>query len=302
MVLTPSPEWEWARLVAGSGASHLSEEEQRSLGNKGTLPSLGLFLKRTLPAWNWLESWTAARMAHPRCRPVASEASSLLCPLSGLWYTPGPERKGIWPLWACNPVTGQSKLCQWVSPTSMGRGIDIAEGTEKKPWLHHHVTLEGSPPHSGPQASMLYDYDIPITVRALMAPSRQIWVRRVDSLRKTKNGLAAGQWLRKPATGAEAMAAGAQKQPGVPAHQLSPFTCTTITEQLSTPSSGPAPPSPAQIWVVVFGHFTILPDSSLIFALKWHQSKWPKWIWTRAQTGYFAQLLASLKGRITKKF
>lgn len=141
------------------------------------------------------------------------------------------------------------------------------EGTERKPWLHHHVTLEGSPPHSGPQASMSYDYDIPITVCALMGPGRQIWVRRVDSLRKTKNGLAAGQWLRKPATGAEATAppAGAQKQPGVRAHQLGPFTCTAITEQLSTPSAGPAPPSPAQIWVVVFCHFPISPDSSLIF-------------------------------------
>lgn len=42
MVLTPSPEWEWARLVAGSGASHLSEEQQRSLGRRETLPSLGL--------------------------------------------------------------------------------------------------------------------------------------------------------------------------------------------------------------------------------------------------------------------
>lgn len=72
MVPRQSPEWERARLAAGSRASHLSEEEQRSLGNKGTLPSLGLFLKRTLPAWNWLKSGTAARTAHPRCRPVAS--------------------------------------------------------------------------------------------------------------------------------------------------------------------------------------------------------------------------------------
>lgn len=35
MVPSQSPEWEWARLAVGSGASHLSEEEQRSLGNKG---------------------------------------------------------------------------------------------------------------------------------------------------------------------------------------------------------------------------------------------------------------------------
>lgn len=45
--------------------------------NRGVLaikghPSLGCFLKRTLSAWNWLKSWTAARTAHPRCRPVAS--------------------------------------------------------------------------------------------------------------------------------------------------------------------------------------------------------------------------------------
>lgn len=151
----------------------------------------------------------------------------------------------------------------------MGRGTDIVEGTERKPWLHHHVILEGSPPHSGPQASM-YDYDIPITVCALMGLGRQIWVRRVDSLRKTKNGLAAGQCLRKPVTGAEVTAppAGAQKQPGVHAHQLSPFTCTTIMEQLSTPSSGPAPPTPAQFWEVIFCHFTISPDLFLTFVLK----------------------------------
>lgn len=39
-LIVPSqlPEWEWTRLEAGSGASHLSEQ-QRSLGNKGTLPS-----------------------------------------------------------------------------------------------------------------------------------------------------------------------------------------------------------------------------------------------------------------------
>lgn len=97
------------------------------------------------------------------------------------------------------------------------------EGTERKPWLHHHVTLEGSPPHSGPQASMLYDYDIPITVCALMDPGRHVWVRRVGSLKKTKEGLAAGQWLRKPAAGAEAMAAGAQKQPGAHAQSAQPL-------------------------------------------------------------------------------
>lgn len=39
MVPSQSPEWAWAMLAAGSGASHLSEEEQKSLGNKGIVPS-----------------------------------------------------------------------------------------------------------------------------------------------------------------------------------------------------------------------------------------------------------------------
>lgn len=73
------------------------------------------------------------------------------------------------------------------------RDSNRGERTERKPWLHYHVTLEGSPPCSGPQAGMLYDYDIPITVCVLMALGRQIRVRRVDGLRKTKDGLAAGQ-------------------------------------------------------------------------------------------------------------
>lgn len=51
-VPSQSPWRQWARSATGSGASHLSEEEQRSLGNKGTLPSSGHSLKRTLPAWN----------------------------------------------------------------------------------------------------------------------------------------------------------------------------------------------------------------------------------------------------------
>lgn len=76
-----------------------------------------------------------------------------------------------------------------------------------------------------------------------MDQSWQFWVRRVDSLGKTKNRLAAGQWFREAAAGEQAMAppagAQAQKQPEAHAHELSPYTCTTSAKFVPAPSSGP---------------------------------------------------------------
>lgn len=224
----------------GGGPAACQRENQRSLGNKGTLPSLGLFLKRTLPAWNWLKSWTAARMAHPRRGPVASSASVLLCPcqassVAQVWK----ERGSVAPQRLQPSYRPIRNVCH---PTSLGREAEIMERELKGslgfaamwPWRGHLPTLDLE------QAGYM-TMTSRIIVCVLMDQGRQIWVRRVEGLGKTKNRLAAGHWFRVAATRQKAMAppAGAKEM----ALRFMPISWAHVPAPPSannTPSSDPA--------------------------------------------------------------
>lgn len=76
----------------------------------------------------------------------------------------------------------------------MGSGAKIVQ-RELKGSLGFTTTWSwrGSPPNSGPQVGWCMTMTSQIVVCVLMDQSWQFWVRRVDSLGKTKNRLAAGQ-------------------------------------------------------------------------------------------------------------
>lgn len=107
MVPSQSPEWEWARLAVGSGASHLSEEEQRSLGNKGT-PLFRTLSEKDSVSLKLAEVMNSSQDGSPTLQACGVLGIHPAVPLVGPLVYPRSGKKGnLWPLGDCNPVTDQ---------------------------------------------------------------------------------------------------------------------------------------------------------------------------------------------------